>query len=107
MYSTPSHLLLERISKEYQFCKHADNLFQTYGINNIWIVKPTSNSRGSGIYLTTDLYEIQSSSKGIQSRLVQKYIERPLIVKNQKWSELYMKKFDLRQWVLLKSIDPI
>lgn len=47
------------------------------------------------------------SAKDIQSRIVQKYIERPLLFSNTKYSYLNNHKFDLRQWVLLKSLDPL
>ena len=47
------------------------------------------------------------SAKGIQSRIVQRYIERPLLLNKTKHSFLNNHKFDLRQWVLLKSLDPL
>jgi hypothetical protein len=79
---------------------------ETFGQANIWIIKPSSTARGNGIYLSTDSTTILSSSKAIQSRIVQKYIEHPLIIKTEE-HPLRNKKFDIRQWVLLKSIEPL
>jgi len=47
------------------------------------------------------------SAKDIQSRIVQKYIEKPLLFKNTPNQYLNNHKFDIRQWVLLKSLDPL
>lgn len=41
------------------------------------------------------------------ARMVQKYIERPLIIKNNCPKNLRNKKFDIRQWVLVKSFVPL
>lgn len=103
MFATPSSLLLERVVKEYHFWRRTNLIRTSFGEANIWIIKPSSTSRGSGIFLTTDLETIVSSSKQIQSRIVQKYIERPLLIKNG----LQFRKFDIRQWVLVKGIDPL
>ena len=69
------------------------------GIQNVWVVKPTYSSRGRGIYCTNQLKDIIKVGKKEQSKVVQKYIESPLLLKK--------KKFDLRQWVLVTSWDPL
>lgn len=74
MYATPSELLIERICKEYVFCLFVGAIKCSYGDKNIWIVKPSSTSRGNGIFLTNSLSDVLTSSKNIQSRIVQKYI---------------------------------
>lgn len=79
----------------------------TKNSSNIWIIKPSSNARGNGIYLEIDLGSILKSAKDIQSRIVQKYIEKPLLFRNTPYSYLNNHKFDIRQWVLLKSLDPL
>lgn len=43
----------------------------SYGFNNMWIIKPTGVSRGSGITITSDLAKITHLKYG---RIVQKYI---------------------------------
>ncbi|CAD7960181.1 unnamed protein product [Amoebophrya sp. A120] len=65
---------------------------------NCWIVKPGNNARGSGIVVLKNLKEILYQTN--PSRLVMKYIEKPLTLFNGR-------KFDVRQWVLVKSFDPL
>ena len=74
------------------------------GVANVWIVKPSYNARGIGIYCTRSLQAIigpqGKNGKNKQSqKVVQKYIEKPLCVNN--------KKFDFRQWVLVNSWEPL
>ena len=64
---------------------------------NIWILKPSGVSRGSGIVITGDYTRILSLRHG---KVVQKYIERPLLLECGR-------KFDLRQWVLVRSFSPL
>lgn len=70
------------------------------GGENIWILKPAGLSRGRGIACYKNLVEIEDHvmSKGAQW-MVQKYIERPLIVLS--------KKMDIRQWVLVTDWNPL
>jgi len=77
------------------------------GVDNIWIIKPSGNARGSGIFLTDNLEEALDSGVKNQARIIQKYIERPLILKDSPFSNLNNKKFDIRQWVLVSSMNPL
>ncbi len=63
----------------------------------MWILKPTGVSRGSGITITNDLTKIIQLRYG---KIVQKYIENPLLLECGR-------KFDLRQWVLVTSFEPL
>ena len=76
---------------------------QMEGKENIWIIKPGQNARGSGVRCVRDLDEILDSGWKMQSRVVQKYTESPLLIPQPAG----MCKFDLRIWVLVSSIDPL
>lgn len=70
--------------------------------NNIWIAKPSEQARGVGIQLFKDLNQLLdfvNNDTQYPSFVVQKYIEKPLLVKG--------KKFDIRQFVLVTSLDPL
>jgi len=69
---------------------------------NIWILKPGQNARGSGVKCLRDLQEILDSGK-MQSRVVQKYVETPLLLP----TSIGQCKFDIRQWVLVTSFEPL
>nr|XP_045009690.1 tubulin polyglutamylase TTLL11 isoform X2 [Jaculus jaculus] len=65
-----------------------------------FIVKPDGGSQGDGIYLIKDPNDIRLS-RTLQSRpaVVQEYICKPLLIDKL--------KFDIRLYVLLKSLDPL
>lgn len=61
-----------------------------------WIIKPVASSQGRGIFITNKFNEIPFN-KG--SYIASKYIDNPFL--------LNKKKFDLRIYVLITSIDPL
>ncbi|KAF4323776.1 hypothetical protein BBO99_00000973 [Phytophthora kernoviae] len=88
--------------------------------SNVWICKPSNLSQGRGIELCSSLHELRElmsqtsdheeqengavanegqSSSSRTKWIVQKYIERPLLLQNGR-------KFDIRQWVLLTELEP-
>uniref|UniRef100_A0A1A9VF55 Tubulin glycylase 3A n=1 Tax=Glossina austeni TaxID=7395 RepID=A0A1A9VF55_GLOAU len=73
------------------------------GYQNLWIVKPANKCRGRGIHLGNNLKKILNivnPSVATKSRyVIQKYIERPLII--------HQTKFDIRQWFLISNIHPL
>jgi tubulin monoglycylase TTLL3/8 len=73
--------------------------FEINGMSNIWIVKPGGLSRGRGISCYNTLPEILEHVQKEGTWVVQKYIENPMLV--------LRKKFDIRQWVLLTSWNPV
>ncbi|XP_017788725.1 PREDICTED: uncharacterized protein LOC108571236 [Habropoda laboriosa] len=73
------------------------------GVMNVWIMKPGNKSRGRGIVLLNKLEDVMAkmnpSNKSDTRYVVQKYIERPLLV--------YSTKFDIRQWFIITCAQPL
>lgn len=65
-----------------------------------FIVKPDSGSQGDGIYLIRDPADLRViSGSQIKQAVVQEYIQKPLLIDKL--------KFDIRLYVLVRSLDPL
>ncbi|XP_076765431.1 tubulin glycylase 3A isoform X2 [Xylocopa sonorina] len=73
------------------------------GVSNVWIMKPGNKSRGRGIVLLNKLEDVMAkmnpSNKSDTRYVVQKYIERPLLI--------HSTKFDIRQWFVITCAQPL
>ena len=98
-----SSLFLAQITKILESLKSIFPQFEMEGDENIWIIKPGQNSRGSGVRCVSRLQEILDSAANMQSRVVQKYTESPLLLPVSNG----LCKFDMRIWVLVTSFDPL
>ncbi|KAJ0057194.1 hypothetical protein NL108_002113 [Boleophthalmus pectinirostris] len=69
-------------------------------VNHTFIVKPDGGSQGDGIYLIRDPSDLKLVA-GSQAKqgVVQEYIHKPLLIDKL--------KFDIRLYVLIKSLEPL
>ncbi|XP_039223624.1 inactive polyglycylase TTLL10 isoform X2 [Crotalus tigris] len=89
--------------------------FEMYREPQIWICKPTSSNQGRGIFLLKSQAEVRSLQAKLQgteeepayrklpyklpqARIVQRYIDRPLLLEG--------KKFDVRSYLLIACTVP-
>lgn len=63
------------------------------GSGCVWILKPGRKSRGRGISLHRSLSSLEAAVRVGHSYVVQKYIERPLLI--------HGRKFDIRVWAVI------
>lgn len=69
-------------------------------MNPTFIVKPDSGSQGDGIYLIRDPSDLKlMAGSPAKQAVVQEYIQKPLLIDKL--------KFDIRLYVLLKSLEPL
>ncbi|CAH1104572.1 unnamed protein product, partial [Psylliodes chrysocephalus] len=73
--------------------------YEIDGKKNIWILKPGNKCRGRGIYLVKSVSDVDRVMNLKMKYVVQKYIERPMII--------YKTKFDIRQWFLVTCVQPL
>ncbi|XP_077441860.1 tubulin polyglutamylase TTLL11 [Vanacampus margaritifer] len=86
----------QQFSTQLRMAKESDA-----ALNPTFIVKPDGGSQGEGIYLIRDPAELRPAVAGAPARqaVVQEYIHKPLLVDKL--------KFDIRLYVLLKSLEPL
>ncbi|CAD8067255.1 unnamed protein product [Paramecium primaurelia] len=104
-HKTQSSFYLNKFAQyfpdEYQFFPKTyiipdefDKFQKEYKSTRTYIAKPDAGSQGDGIYLIKNLKDI----KNYESIVIQSYISKPLLIDK--------KKFDLRLYVLITSLDP-
>ncbi|KOO25315.1 tubulintyrosine ligase family [Chrysochromulina tobinii] len=69
-------------------------------IGSAWILKAMNMSRGRGITIESELGAILERLFEREHKMIaQRYVDRPLLIERR--------KFDMRQWVLVTSINPL
>jgi hypothetical protein len=81
LWEPPSLYLIYKVCKYHKLLKRTFPQYIIDGVRNIWIVKPSYNARGFGIYLIDSMKEIMQNGRKGQQKIVQKYIERPYLLK--------------------------
>ena len=98
-WKTPNHYLIYKLYSLHYFFKRNEPMYDKNNLDNVWIVKPSTKSKGYRINLANKLSEVIALTED-KDRIVQKYIERPLLIDNNR-------KFDIRLWALIKSVNPL
>ncbi|XP_063990566.1 tubulin glycylase 3A-like isoform X2 [Diachasmimorpha longicaudata] len=92
------YLLASETLKKLSEC---DPQYELNGMRNIWILKPSDLCCGTGISIShciKDIYR-RVDSKPKDYFIVQKYIEKPLLIRET--------KFDIRLWYLVSNTLPL
>ncbi|XP_056147185.1 tubulin polyglutamylase TTLL11 [Lampris incognitus] len=85
----------QQFSEQFQLVKDNDVMLKP-----TFIVKPDGGSQGEGIYLIRDPSDIKlTMGSQLKQAIVQEYIEKPLLIDKL--------KFDIRLYVLIKSLEPL
>ena len=66
------HYKMEQADAQYKYID---------GTKNVWVVKPSFSARGLGIYCTDKIKDIIHEGRKNQSKVVQKYVENPFLIK--------------------------
>lgn len=68
---------------------------------SVWIIKPVGLSCGERIEVSQGMRQTLEIAQSFSFKcIVQKYIERPLLVRQSR-------KFDICQWILITSLQPL
>ena len=79
-WAEPSDELIKLCIEAYHLIKSRWSQWDANGYQNIWIVKPGQNSKGSGVYCINSLEQVTQIASKMKSRIVQKYLEAPLLI---------------------------
>ena len=102
-WALPTTKLQSKCIKLHHQLSSSLSQYHMEGWRNVWVVKPGQNARGSGVHCSDNLEEIMDCGAGMQARIVQKYVEKPLLLKLNRGNV----KFDIRQWVLVTGFEPL
>jgi len=74
--------MIHRLVKYHRLLKQHFPQYKVDGTRNIWIVKPSYNARGFGIYCIDSVKDLftGTGSRKVQNKVIQKYLERPFLL---------------------------
>lgn len=100
-WKTPNEYLIYKLAWIFKiFERYYADFKEEASSKNVWILKPAAKSKGVGLFLSNNAEEISQYLKTNSNVIIQKYVEYPLLLKNQV-------KFDIRMWVLVSSFSPL